>query len=207
MNPVVRLTKIMVPLDDKTVNFLLQFSPPEKQRRILRQRIKRTADIMVVGGALVRHMLWRQFSIPPDARISYGEFGKPYLSDYPHAHFNISHSGQYIACAVCNRPVGIDVQVIRPYCPGVARRICVPEELQQIETSADLAAEFTKLWTKKEAYLKMLGYGLTTNIKTTACSTASKMKTLKYENTYLSYISAGSEEVDDLQQYFSTRWT
>lgn len=198
MNPVVCLVKVRTPLDDRTVNFLIPFSPPEKQHRILRQRIKRTADSMVVGGALVRHMLWEQFSILPDIKIGYGKFGKPYLPDYSYVHFNISHSGQYVACAVCDRPVGIDIQVIGPYYPDVARRVYSPGELEQIRNSADPASEFTKLWTKKEAYLKMLGCGLITDIKTTACSTASQMKTLKYENTYLSYISADNEDVGNL---------
>lgn len=198
MNPVVRLAKVKAPLDQKTVNFLLPFSPPEKQCRILRQRIKRIADTIAVGGALVRHMLWEQFSIPPDTQISYDKFGKPYLPDYPYAHFNISHSEQYVACAVCSQPVGIDIQVIRPYCPGVARRVCVSGELHQIETNADPAAEFIKLWTKKEAYLKMLGYGLIADIQTVTFSTASEMKTLKYESTYISYISARNEEMGNL---------
>lgn len=201
MNPIVCLVKVRTPLDDRIINFLIPFSPHEKQHRILRQRKKRTADIMVVGGALVRHMLWEQFSIPLDTKISYGEYGKPYLPDFPYVHFNISHSGRYVACAVCDWPVGIDIQVIRPYYPAVARRVYKPEELEQIKNSADPAAEFTKLWTKKEAYLKMLGCGLITDIKTTVCSTPSQMKTLKYENAYLSYISAGNEDVSNLQYY------
>lgn len=199
MNPIVCLVKVRTPLDDRMINFLIPFSPHEKQHRILRQRIKRTADIMVVGGALVRHMLWEQFSIPLDTKIGYGEFGKPYLPDYPYVHFNISHSGQYVTCVVSDRPVGIDIQVIRSYYPDVARRVYNPRELEQIKNSADPAAEFTKLWTKKEAYLKMLGCGLITDFKTMACSTVAQVKTLKYENTYLSYVSAGNEKVRTMQ--------
>lgn len=199
MNPIVCLVKVRTPLDDRMINFLIPFSPREKQHRILRQRIKRAADTMVVGGALVRHMLWTQFSIPLDTQIGYGKFGKPYLPNYPNVYFNLSHSGQYVVCAVSDRPVGIDIQVIRPYYLDVARRVYNPGELEQIKNSADPASEFTKLWTKKEAYLKMLGCGLITDIKATACSTASQMKTLKYENTYLSYFSAGNEDVGNLQ--------
>lgn len=199
MNPAICLVEVREPLNDKIVNLLLPFSPLEKQHRILRQRVKRTADTMVVGGALVRHMLWEQFSILPDIKIGYGKFGKPYLPDYPYVYFNISHSGQYVACTVCDRPVGIDIQVIRPYYPAVARRVYNPEELEQIKNSADPTAEFTKLWTKKEAYLKMLGCGLITDFQTMACSTVAQVKTLKYENMYLSYVSTGNEKVRTMQ--------
>lgn len=152
--------KIEKPIDSPIFQFLLQFSPIEKQQRILSQRIKQNADSMVVGAAIARHMLWKKFAIPLDARIAYGEFGKPYLSDYPGVHFNISHSRQYVACAVCSEPIGIDVQVIGCYRRDVAKRVCSSIELSQIETSVEQAAEFTKIWTMKEAYVKRTGLGI-----------------------------------------------
>lgn len=199
MIPDVSIVRINEPINSTTFQYLLRFSPADKQQRILRQRIKQNADTMVAGSALVRYVLRKVFHIPRDAHIAYGEFGKPYLPDYPNVYFNLSHSGQYVVCAVSDRPVGIDIQVIRPYYLDVVRRVYNPRELEQIKNSADPASEFTKLWTKKEAYLKMLGCGLITDIKATAYSTASQMKTLKYENTYLSYISAGIKDVGNLQ--------
>lgn len=187
---IVYLLKLHVPTEQKCFNFLLQFSPPEKQKRILRQRIKQNADTMAIGGALARYMLWKAFRIPLNAQIAYGEFGKPYLPDYPDAYFSISHSGAYVACAVCDRPIGIDIQVVGAYRSTVAKRVCTPEELKQIEASTDLVAEFTKLWTQKEAYLKLLGYGLMKGIKDLPLPPTETLKTIKCENTYLSYISA-----------------
>lgn len=160
MNPAICLVEVREPLNDKIINFLLAFSPLEKQHRILRQRVKRTADTMVVGGALVRHMLWRQFSILPDTQICYGKFGKPYLPDYPHAHFNVSHSGQYVVCAVCDAPIGIDIQRVVPYRPDVAVRVFTTAELKQIECSSDSSIEFTKIWTQMEARAKVSGMGI-----------------------------------------------
>ncbi len=160
MNPAICLVKIEAPLDDRTANFLMQFSPPEKQRRILRQRVKRAADTMIVGGALARHMLWKYFSVPLNAQISYGKFGKPYLSDFPLCHFNISHSGQYVVCAVYNAPIGIDIQKVVPYRSDVATKVFGPIELRQIENSSDPSAEFTRLWTRMEARIKALGMGI-----------------------------------------------
>lgn len=164
MMPAVSIIHNEEPINEQTFQFLLRFSPPEKQQRILRQKIKQNADNMVIGGALARHMLWNEFHIPLGSCIAYGEFGKPYLSDYPEVHFNISHSGQYVACAVCNRPIGVDVQIITPYHPDVAMKVCSNLELAQINASSNHAEEFTKIWTKKEAYAKQLGFGISNNL-------------------------------------------
>lgn len=141
----IQLTRIGKAINENSFSFLLLFSPSEKQHRILCQRIKQNADNMLVGAALARLMLWKNFHVPPTAKIAYGAYGKPYLPDYPHAHFNISHSGQYVACAVCERPVGLDIQVIKSYDPDVARLACSEKELRVIESSPDPAVEFTRI--------------------------------------------------------------
>lgn len=151
------LVKLEKPIDEKTFHFLLRFSPPEKQARILRQRAKQNADTMVVGGALVRHMLFQEFQIPWEKQIiAYGPYGKPYLRDYPDAHFNISHSGPYVACAVANSPIGIDIQEIVPYDPDVARLVFSKDENKEIDKSLDLDLAFTKAWARREAIQKVL---------------------------------------------------
>ncbi len=187
MEPILRLVKIPKPIEEQTFRFLLQFSPPEKQERILRQRVKQNADVMVVGAALAKHMLFRIFSIPlSKQRIAYGPYGKPYRPDSPNAHFNISHSGQYVACAVSDRPVGVDVQEITPYRPDMAKLVCTPEEILQIETSPDPAAEFTALWTKKEAYGKEMGTGLTEPKKLKPTSPNYDIRTFRYHSAIVS---------------------
>lgn len=160
MTPDTIIVQVNKPIDHAVFQYLLQFSPPEKRQYILRQRVKQNADTMAVGGALARYMLWRAFHIPPDVHIAYGEFGKLYLPDYPHAHFNISHSGEYVACAVCDAPIGIDIQKVVAYRPATADRICTPEELKQIEYSKDKGAEFTRIWARKEARAKTTGMGI-----------------------------------------------
>lgn len=165
MTLAVYIVQNKVSIDSKTFQFLLQFSPPEKRQRILSQRIKQNADNMVVGGALVRHMLWEKFRIPANASISYGEFGKPYLTDYSETHFSISHSGSFVACAVCDRPVGVDIQEIIAYQYDIAAKVCTHKELQQIEASVDSAAEFTKIWAMKEAKVKAMGSGIWKNLQ------------------------------------------
>lgn len=185
----VYLLKVQPSLDCSALQFLLQFSPLEKRQRIMRQQIKQCIDNMTVGGALARYVLWREFGIPANARIAYGEFGKPYLPDYSEVYFNISHSGQFVACAVCSKPVGIDVQEIAPYLPNVAARVCSKAELVQIENSGDKAAEFTKIWTRKEAYLKMLGVGIGVGLQAMVIPTQLSVQTKRYQNIFISIVN------------------
>ncbi len=41
-----------------------------------------------------------------------GTYGKPYLIKYPTFHYSLSHSGEWVACAVDTKSVGIDIQEI-----------------------------------------------------------------------------------------------
>ena len=46
--------------------------------------------------------------------IERGEFGKPYLRDFPELHFNVSHSGTKMVLAISHEmPVGIDIEQIK----------------------------------------------------------------------------------------------
>ncbi|MDR3149714.1 MAG: 4'-phosphopantetheinyl transferase superfamily protein [Oscillospiraceae bacterium] len=95
------------------------------------------------------------------AKILRSQHGKPYLADTPELHFNISHTKGYAAIAVSDREVGIDVELYERLVnvrdpDRFARRVFHPDE---IISGLSLA----ELWTRKEAYLKMLGTGFTQN--------------------------------------------
>lgn len=188
MTPHICIIKNDIPIGSAAFQFLLQFVAPEKAERILRQKVKQNADNMLVGAVLAQYMLLKTFHIPFSAQyISCGPHGKPYLRDHPDAHFNISHSGRFVACAVSHRPIGVDIQQIRPYRSNMVKRVCTPEELLRIEASPDPSAEFTKLWTQKEAYLKMLGTGFSQGIQSLEIP-LSKIHTFPYQDTFVSIL-------------------
>ena len=162
MAPAVYLVKVDSPINESIFRYLLRFVRREKQERMLKQKIKQNADNMLIGELLAKVAIKKAFGIDiAKQEFSYNEHGKPYLLNYPDVHFNISHSGEYVVCAVSGMPVGIDIQKISEYNPAVARRVCNEKELKQIEDSSDKASEFTKHWTQKEAVLKMHGTGIT----------------------------------------------
>lgn len=89
--------------------------------------------------------------------------GKPFYSDFPAFHFNLSHSGRRVMCAVSDREFGCDTQQVGDYRDKVARRFFHPTEYQALlsqETSEARCALFYRLWALKESFLKATGCGL-----------------------------------------------
>ena len=99
------------------------------------------------------------------ARITEGEWGKPYLPDYPSVHFSLSHSGRWAMCAIGDRPIGCDVEKIGRGSEKLAKRFFHPEEQQALaalipDTRPEWQREFARIWTRKESYLKADGRGI-----------------------------------------------
>lgn len=95
----------------------------------------------------------------------YGENGKPTLKEYPDVHFNMSHCKVAVACAISDKPVGIDIEVLGRYNERLARYTMNEEELQEIDCAENRDIAFTRLWTMKEATMKLTGEGISTNVR------------------------------------------
>lgn len=93
--------------------------------------------------------------------LKQGPYGKPFFPDDPDHHFNISHSGQYILCALDDAPVGIDIQIVKPRRTAFLDRICSVEERKWLRSMGDKPESFTVLWSLKESCCKYSGRGLT----------------------------------------------
>lgn len=73
-------------------------------------RSKEVALRRLSGEALVRFALKECWNLSPETyRIARGEKGKPFIVGVENVFFNISHSGDYVVCAVSDREVGIDI--------------------------------------------------------------------------------------------------
>ena len=99
-----------------------------------------------------------------DLQIERGEFGKPYLRDFPQWQFNVSHSGEKLLIAVSNLPVGIDVELIksRKLFAGLVRKCFAPSEQNywfDLPENEKLTV-FYDFWTRKEAVVKGIGRGI-----------------------------------------------
>jgi len=85
----------------------------------------------------------------------YNEHGKPYIVGAPC--FSISHCKEGIAVAVDEHPIGIDIETIRRADADLIARTMNEEEQRMIKEDRD----FIRLWTRKEAVVKMQGTGIT----------------------------------------------
>ena len=100
----------------------------------------------------------RPLNVHPTPTFLYNEHGAPFLADGPY--FSISHCKQGIAVVVSDSPVGIDIEGIRQVDEGLVRKTMNIEEQAQIQASAAPDREFIRLWTRKEAYVKLQGTGI-----------------------------------------------
>ena len=92
---------------------------------------------------LLAAALERELGLPALPEIAREPGGKPYFPGRPDICFNLSHSHGAAVCALHDKPVGIDVEKLRP----------APRRL-----AGDLGDEaFFRLWTAKEATIKRRG--------------------------------------------------
>ena len=86
--------------------------------------------------------------------IIYNSYGKPYLKNNE-LYFNISHSYEYTVLVISNKEVGVDIEKITMR-SKVMEKVFDEDEKKLIKSDED----FTKIWVKKESYVKYLGMGL-----------------------------------------------
>ncbi len=82
--------------------------------------------------------------------------GRPWLEGNP-AFVSLSHSGDYAACVIAKRPVGVDIQRIVPIRERTVRRFCTGEEWDSMAGRPDFMRRSVAHWTLKESYLKASG--------------------------------------------------
>lgn len=114
--------------------------------------------------------------------ISFTDAGKPYFINSSTC-CSISHSHDICAVAVSDRPVGVDVEIIKTtYSPHLIERSLT------IAEQDDFDGDFIRLWCRKEAVAKMTGEGITgypRNIDTTAYTFHEKQIEWKGQNYWL----------------------
>jgi len=137
-------------------------------------KVERARSSFIVSRGFLRSILGVALTCAPeDIRFGEGEHGKPFLTG-AHAQsgieFNVSHSGDVFLYAVSRgRAVGVDVErkKERMAVETIARCYFAPEEsrrlLEQVPRE-DRLPSFYRCWTRKEAYLKARGTGLTTEL-------------------------------------------
>ena len=140
----------------------------EEQQRAARFRISEARHRFLLARVMLRHQLGKEIGIVPESVFfATGKHGKPRL-DIPGTdqslHFNLTHSGGFVALAISDDEVGIDIENLRPVSTAerLAQRFFSPEERKHVFELDGEARDraFLRIWTQKEAYLKATGLGV-----------------------------------------------
>lgn len=142
---------------------LKPFVSSEKRAAAERFRFLIDARRTLLGEVLVRQTIHDMYDMPMDQIVFETEGnGKPVVRQLPSFHFNLSHSGDWVVCAVDDAPVGIDIEEIKPIDLAIAKRFFSADEYQDLlsQPAERQEAYFFHLWSMKEAFIKLTGKGL-----------------------------------------------
>lgn len=119
-----------------------------------------SSDAVPSWYALLSQALMAEYGLTMLPEVARTDAGKPYFPTLPQLHFNISHTKNLILCALSDRPVGVDIETVRPRRASLPRFALSPEEYRHYEALGGDWSAFYTLWTQKEAWCKYTGLGL-----------------------------------------------
>lgn len=164
------LTDLSNPLTYDQYERLLNNIAVEKKTKLGKFLFYEDAQRSLLGDLLIRMLIYKyNYSNKKTIVFKENKYGKPYLADSSNIHFNISHSGNHVVCAICDKPVGIDIEDIKPIDLNIAKRFFTSNEYNYITMAKSIESKYQKfyfIWTRKEAYVKQQGIGLNIPLNT-----------------------------------------
>lgn len=148
----------------------------ERKKRCDAYNRETDKKLCIAADMLIRRVLSEITGIDSKAVcISTTDTGKPYLENGD-CYFSVSHSGNTVAAAFSTEySVGIDIEQLRPVKAAVAKHIFTREDMffvfgNEISVGVTISdpeviERFFRVWTYKEAVVKMTGEGIDDNIK------------------------------------------
>lgn len=134
--------------------------PAPLQQKVCRYRRWQDQHSSLFSRLLLRHALC-QAGYPSDclSQLQYGKYHRPYIDQV--VDFNISHSGEYIVCAITHQgKVGIDVEKIKTIDLSNFENYMTPQQWSDIMNSPNSLNRFFDYWTIKEGVMKADGRGM-----------------------------------------------
>lgn len=122
--------------------------------------------------------------------FSYGEHGKPYFETFKDFHFNVSHSGNFVAAAFSESAVGLDIEVLRQSDLKIANRFFSEEEKEYAKDNET----FFHIWTRKEAFIKQTGEGMSRPLPSFNCLDMTNIQTFNRDNLIISVCGKPKEK-------------
>jgi len=157
-------TELVIPKNG--VAALLELLAPDERDRASRFKLESPRNEFIITRAFLRLTLSRYVNIEArELQFRTTANGKPELTKDSSVQFNLSHSAAIAVLAITrDRRVGVDVERIRENVDAIdlADRFFSPQEFEWLRSrpAPELIPSFFSCWTRKEAYVKASGEGL-----------------------------------------------
>lgn len=150
-------------MEEQMFTRMLMSVSPERQQKARRYKFPKGKALSLGAALALNKLLQRRGLRERDQHYIEGKHGKPSLADHPEIHFSISHSSHFVACAMADCEIGIDIQHLVKVNEPLMRRVLSDEELEMVmaQQGEERQMLFARLWALKEAYLKAVGTGIT----------------------------------------------
>ena len=126
-----------------------------------------------------------------EQKILYRSNGQPYLTDN-YRYISISHTREYVAIAISEEPIGIDIEMIGRNAITVIKAILSHHEMELFLQSDEPDSEALRLWTAKEAAFKLAPE---------RCNVLKEIISDKYGNTYLMTYPDGTSATSSIHLF------
>ena len=167
-------------ISNETFQRLLPKVSLERQSKIARIKQYTQKCESLMAEILCRVVLVQNFGMEEkDIIIKKTAQGKPFLSDSG-LFISLSHTDGMVAVAVSDCEVGVDIERTKLVDLKIAKRFFTDSEQDYVFESDDATDRFFEIWTKKEAYIKKIGKGLSTDIGVCTIENAECFKTFKH---------------------------
>ena len=193
-----RKTYINANLEDLDLEWAFSQLSEQRRQYLLRFRQEWSRRAGAAVYLLLRQGLRELFGIDEAPEFAFGEHGKPSLISHPGIYFSLSHCREAAACVVATEPVGIDVESLRSFSPALLQRTMNEAETATILAASEPRRAFIRLWTQKEAYLKLTGTGLVDELPSVLAAAADAGYTFQTtESREKPFIMSVCSSIDD----------
>jgi 4'-phosphopantetheinyl transferase len=149
-------------IEEEAFNTLMHLVSREKRDKIERYLRREDAQRALVADILVRVLVCKKTGIRnKELDFFQNKFGKPFIRNAEGFFFNVSHSGEWVVCAINDAETGIDVEKLKDPNIDIAKSFFSREEYEDLihKDECMRLSYFYDLWTLKESYVKALGKG------------------------------------------------
>ena len=147
----------MTPMTEEQFKDCLSRVSAQRREKVLKYKFASGREQSLRAYMLLQQLLKEEYGITEPPVFRELENGKPVIIGHEDIHFNMSHCKNAVACAVSDKPIGIDVERIQDKVnESLAQYVLNEKEFEDITP-----LKFARLWTMKEAVVKLTGRGIT----------------------------------------------